>query len=136
MRRAGIEVITAGLEAQPVTASRGVRLIPDTTLDAVLEDSFDLIVLPGGLPGADHLDNDPRIQALLIQQVQSDKMVAAICAAPKALASAGLLENKRATAYPGTLENLNLPNTEISSINLLMDGNVTTSRGPGTAMVR
>jgi 4-methyl-5(b-hydroxyethyl)-thiazole monophosphate biosynthesis len=92
--------------------------------------------LPGGLPGADHLDNDPRIQALLIQQVQSDKMVAAICAAPKALASAGLLENKRATAYPGTLENLNLPNTEISSINLLMDGNVTTSRGPGTAMVR
>jgi 4-methyl-5(b-hydroxyethyl)-thiazole monophosphate biosynthesis len=124
------------LEAQPVTASRGVRLIPDTTLDAVLEDSFDLIVLPGGLPGADHLDNDPRIQALLIQQVQSDKMVAAICAAPKALASAGLLENKRATAYPGTLENLNLPNTEISSINLLMDGNVTTSRGPGTAMVR
>jgi 4-methyl-5(b-hydroxyethyl)-thiazole monophosphate biosynthesis len=124
------------LDAQPVTASRGVRLIPDTTLDAVLEDSFDLIVLPGGLPGADHLDNDPRIQALLIQQVQSDKMVAAICAAPKALASAGLLENKRATAYPGTLENLNLPNTEISSINLLMDGNVTTSRGPGTAMVR
>jgi 4-methyl-5(b-hydroxyethyl)-thiazole monophosphate biosynthesis len=127
LRRAGIEVITAGLDAQPVTASRGVRLIPDTTLDAVLEDSFDLIVLPGGLPGADHLDNDPRIQALLIQQVQSDKMVAAICAAPKALASAGLLENKRATAYPGTLENLNLPNTEISSINLLMDGNVTTS---------
>jgi 4-methyl-5(b-hydroxyethyl)-thiazole monophosphate biosynthesis len=124
------------LDAQPVTASRGVRLIPDTTLDAVLEDSFDLIVLPGGLPGADHLDNDPRIQALLIQQVQSDKMVAAICAAPKALASAGLLENKRATAYPGTLENLYLPNTEISSINLLMDGNVTTSRGPGTAMVR
>ncbi len=134
LRRAGIEVITAGLDAQPVTASRGVRLIPDTKLDDVLEDSFDLIVLPGGLPGADYLDNDPRIRALLIQQIQGNKKVAAICAAPKVLASAGLLENKRATAYPGTLENLNLPHTEISSINLLMDGNVTTSRGPGTAM--
>jgi 4-methyl-5(b-hydroxyethyl)-thiazole monophosphate biosynthesis len=134
LRRAGIEVITAGLDAQPVTASRGVRLIPDTKLDDVLEDSFDLIVLPGGLPGADHLDNDPRIRALLIQQAQDNKKVAAICAAPKVLASAGLLKNKRATAYPGTLENLNLPHTEISSINLLMDGNVTTSRGPGTAM--
>ena len=134
LRRAGIEVITAGLDDRPVTASRGVRITPDTTLETVLEDAFDLVVLPGGLPGADHLDNDPRIKALLVQQVQSDKKVAAICAAPKVLASAGLLENKRTTAYPGTLENLYLPHTEVSSINLLVDGNVTTSRGPGTAM--
>ena len=134
LRRAGIEVITAGLDDRPVTASRGVRITPDTTLETVLEDAFDLVVLPGGLPGADHLDNDPRIKALLVQQVQSDKKVAAICAAPKVLASAGLLENKRATAYPDTLENLYLPHTEVSSINLLVDGNVTTSRGPGTAM--
>ena len=108
LRRANIEVVTVGLDENPVTASRGVRLIPDTTLDAVLEDAFDMIVLPGGLPGADHLNNDPRIQALLKQQVQNNKKVAAICAAPKVLAAAGLLDNKRATAYPGTLEKLNL----------------------------
>jgi len=134
LRRANIEVVTVGLDENPVTASRGVRLIPDTTLDAVLEDAFDMIVLPGGLPGADHLNNDPRIQALLKQQVQNNKKVAAICAAPKVLATAGLLDNKRATAYPGTLEKLNLAFTEITSIDVLMDGNIITSRGPGTAM--
>ena len=134
LRRAGIEVVTAGLDTEPITASRGVKLIPDTVLNNILNDSFDLIVLPGGLPGADHLDNDPRIQALLTRQVQANKKVAAICAAPKVLASAGLLKNKRATAYPGTLEKLNLLHTEISSIDVLMDGSVTTSRGPGTAM--
>jgi len=134
LRRAGIEVITAGLDDQAVLASRGVTLIPDTTLGSVLETSFDMIVLPGGLPGADHLDNDPRLEALLTRQVQNDKKVAAICAAPKVLASAGLLDHKRATAYPGTLEGLDLPHTAITSIDVLTDGNITTSRGPGTAM--
>ncbi len=134
LRRAGIEVITAGLDDQAVLASRGVTLIPDTTLDSVLETPFDMIVLPGGLPGADHLDNDPRIQALITRQIQNDKKVAAICAAPKVLASAGLLDHKRVTAYPGTLEGLDLPHTAIASIDVLTDGNITTSRGPGTAM--
>ena len=71
---------------------------------------------------------------MLTRQIQRDKKVAAICAAPKVLASSGLLDHKRATAYPGTLENLGLKHTEITSINVLMDGNITTSRGPGTAM--
>ena len=52
LRRAGIEVVSAGLDAQPVTASRGVRLIPDTTLDDALKQEFDMLVLPGGMPGA------------------------------------------------------------------------------------
>jgi len=134
LRRAEIEVITAGLDAQPVIASRGVRLIADTELDAVLDESFDLIVLPGGLPGADHLDEDPRIQALLKKQDQGKRKIAAICAAPKVLASAGLLENKTATAYPGTLESLQLPDTKISDSSVWIDGNIITSRGPGTAM--
>ena len=53
LRRAGVEVVSAGLDAQPVRASRGVVLVPDTTLDQVLDEPFDMIVLPGGLPGAD-----------------------------------------------------------------------------------
>ena len=64
----------------------------------------------------------------------SDKYVAAICAAPKVLASAGLLDGKRATAYPGTLEKLNLTNTTITADVTIKDGKVITSRGPGTAM--
>jgi 4-methyl-5(b-hydroxyethyl)-thiazole monophosphate biosynthesis len=134
LRRANITVVTAGLDNKPVTASRGVVLIPDLTLDAALQQSFDMIVLPGGLPGSDNLNNDPRIHKLLQDLHQQGKYIAAICAAPKVLAKAGLLENKTATSYPGVLENLSLPHTKLVSAPVVKDGKVVTSRGPGTAM--
>jgi len=134
LRRAGVEVVCAGLEPGPVTASRGVMLLPDVLLDEVLEQSFDVIVLPGGLPGADHLQQDPRIRQLLLQQAQAGRYTAAICAAPKVLASAGLLAGRRATGYPGVLEKLAPAEVEISAEPVVRDGRVVTSRGPGTAM--
>ncbi len=134
LRRAGIEVVTAGLEEGPVTCSRGVVLVPDTTLDAVLEDDFDMMVLPGGLPGADHLNQDPRIIRLLRQLAERGKYAAAICAAPKVLASAGLLQGRRATSYPGVLDALELPDTIRRDDPVVVDERVITSRGPGTAM--
>jgi 4-methyl-5(b-hydroxyethyl)-thiazole monophosphate biosynthesis len=134
LRRAGLEVVSAGLDAQPVKASRGVVLVPDTTLDEVLAESFDMIVLPGGLPGADHLNQDPRIHTLLQTMHQTGKHIAAICAAPKVLASAGLLQGRRATAYPGTLEKTGQAGIAIDSGAVVRDGTVITSRGPGTAM--
>jgi len=84
LRRADIEVTTAGLDAQPVTASRGVVLIPDTTLDNALKKEYDMVVLPGGLPGADYLDRDERIQNLLKKMASDGKFTAAICAARQA----------------------------------------------------
>jgi len=134
LRRAGIEVVTAGLEEGPVKCSRGVVLVPDTTLDEVSNDDFDMIVLPGGLPGSDHLQADPRVQALLKRMAQAGRYTAAICAAPKALASAGLLDGRQATSYPGVLEALQLPGTRLSEQPVVIDGKVITSRGPGTAM--
>ncbi len=134
LRRAEIEVTTAGLDEQPVRASRGVVLIPDTTLDEALKKEYDMVVLPGGLPGADYLNKDPRIQTLLKKMANDDKFTAAICAAPKVLASAGLLNGKRATAYPGTLEKLTLNSTTITTDAIIKDDKVITSRGPGTAM--
>ena len=134
LRRAGVEVTTAGLDDQPITASRGVRLIADTTLDEALQKDYDMLVLPGGLPGADYLNEDPRIQQTLMKMADSGKFTAAICAAPKVLANAGLLDGKRATAYPGTLEKCGLANTAITAEPIIKDGKVITSRGPGTAM--
>ncbi|HHI92796.1 MAG TPA: DJ-1/PfpI family protein [Gammaproteobacteria bacterium] len=134
LRRADIEVTTAGLDAHPVTASRGVVLIPDTTLDNALKKEYDMVVLPGGLPGADYLDQDKRIQNLLKKMAGDGKFTAAICAAPKVLANAGLLHGKRASAYPGALEKCQLDNVTLEPASVVKDGNVITSRGPGTAM--
>ncbi len=134
LRRANIEVVTAGLESGPVHASRGTVLVPDTTLDEALGGEYDMVVLPGGLPGADHLDNDGRIHKLLRDMAAKDRFTAAICAAPKVLAHAGLLRGRHATAYPGVLESLDPVDITLQGDAVVVDGKVITSRGPGTAM--
>lgn len=132
LRRAGVSVVVAGLEAGLITASRGVLLMPETTLDAVLDQDFDLVVLPGGLGGAQRLEADQRIAALLRRMAKQGRYVAAICAAPRVLASAGLLKDREATAYPGTLDGQ--ADVRLSSAAVVRDGTFITSRGPGTAM--
>jgi 4-methyl-5(b-hydroxyethyl)-thiazole monophosphate biosynthesis len=134
LRRAGINVVTAGLDDRPVKASRGVTLIPDTTLDEALEKSYDMIVLPGGLPGADHLDNDMRIREALKNTFDGGRYVAAICAAPKVLAGLGLLRGRNATSYPGVLDRMTVPGMRYTGEAVVVDGKVITSRGPGTAV--
>lgn len=132
LRRAGIEVTVAGLKPGTVQASRGVQLVPDTTLDVALQHDYDMVVLPGGLPGATHLREDPRIIALLQKMAAAGRYTAAICAAPRVLAEAGVLQGKQATCYPGTLDGLS--GISVSSAPVVRDGKVLTSRGPGTAM--
>ncbi|MBF0212260.1 MAG: DJ-1/PfpI family protein [Magnetococcales bacterium] len=135
LRRAGVEVITAGLGvAGAVRCSRGTLLVPDATLDAVLEEAFDMVVLPGGLPGTTHLDEDPRIHALLRRLDREEKYIAAICAAPLVLANAGLLNGKSATSYPECIPDQYLPTLNYREEAVVRDGRVITSRGPGTAM--
>ncbi len=125
-------MVTAGLEEGPVTASRGVVLVPDTSLDEALQQEWDMVVLPGGLPGADHLNEDPRIADLLTRQAGAGRYTAAICAAPKVLADKGLLEGRRATCYPGVLEEI--AGTGLTGAPVERDGTIITGRGPGTAM--
>ena len=134
LRRAGIEVVTAGLDAQPVRGSRGTVLIADVTLDEVLDRDFDMIVLPGGLPGADHLERDARLRALITRSSSAGRYIAAICAAPKVLASAGLLDNRIATSFPGVLDAADVPGLSYREDAVVQDGKIITSRGPGTAM--
>ncbi|MGB7932821.1 MAG: DJ-1 family glyoxalase III [Gammaproteobacteria bacterium] len=134
LRRAGISVVTAGLDDQPVRASRGMVLIPDVTLTDIIGQEFDMIVLPGGEPGATNLGRDERVTGLLQQMAQAGKYTAAICAAPRVLAQSGLLEGRRATGYPGVLEPDSVPGLDVVDAPVVIDGRVITSRGPGTAM--
>jgi len=134
LRRAGIDVVTAGLDAQPVRAARGTVLVPDATLDTALETEFDMVVLPGGLPGADHLRDDARIIDLVKRMADSDRYTAAICAAPRVLARAGLLDGRRATGFPGAIDTGSIPGIDYVEDAVVTDGKVITSRGPGTAM--
>lgn len=132
LRRAGIEVVSAGLDDGPVTASRGVRLLPDKTLDEALGQDYDMVALPGGLPGSDHLAEDQRVTGLLRSMNESGRFVGAVCAAPKVLARSGLLEGKQATTFPGVLQAENHP--DITGHAVTRDGTVITSRSVGTVM--
>lgn len=134
LRRAGVEVVTAGLSPGLVQGARGMRVQPDASLDEVRDGAFDMIALPGGMPGAEHLKNDARIQALLKRLAGAGKYTAAICAAPIALAQAGLLDGRRVTSYPGFVDKLAPPGATYVTDAVVIDGKVVTSRGPGTAM--
>lgn len=132
LRRGGIEVVTAGLQPGPVTGSRGVRFVPDTSLAEVSDETFDLIALPGGIPGADHLAADARLADMIRRHHGQERYLAAVCAAPKVLARAGVLRNRRATAFPGVLAAEQ--HEDISEEAVVIDGQVVTSRAAGTAM--
>ncbi len=133
LRRAKIDVVTAGLLPGPVKASRGTVILPDATLEEALHDTYDMIALPGGMPGADNLGNDARLTAVLKQNADAGRFVAAVCAAPRVLARAGLLDGRKATAYPGFVDG-HFPEVEYTGAAVQRDGNIITGRGPGTAM--
>ncbi len=132
LRRGGVQTTLAGLTDGALCGSRGIVIVPDTTLDAVLNQDFDLIVLPGGQPGTRHLIADARVAPLLQRFATQGKWLAAICAAPSVLAAAGLLDGKRATCYPTCLDDY--PTVQLQTSALVEDGKLITSRGPGTAM--
>jgi 4-methyl-5(b-hydroxyethyl)-thiazole monophosphate biosynthesis len=134
LRRAQINVTVAGLDDKPVRMSRGVTLVPDTSLSDALTEEYDMVVLPGGLPGADNLGGDERLTSLVERMAKQGKYTCAICAAPRVLALAGVLDGKKATAYPGFIDNGEFPKVTYTGSAVQEDGKVITSRGPGTAM--
>jgi 4-methyl-5(b-hydroxyethyl)-thiazole monophosphate biosynthesis len=134
IRRAGVEVVCAGLTGKPVTASRKVKLIPDKSLEEVKDEAFDMVVLPGGGDGVENLKRDPRVKAILQGMSERQKWITAICAAPTLLAAYGLLEGKRATSHPSRRGQTALESVDYREQRVVQDGHIITSRGPGTAM--
>lgn len=134
MVRAGFEVITAGLDEKPVIAARGMQLVPSVQLSEVIGKDFDIIILPGGLPGANHLRDDANVQRILKKHADENKYIGAICAAPKALVEAGVVNGKTITCFPGALDGVKLNDTQLKTTPIEIDGKIVTSRGPGTAM--
>lgn len=132
LRRAGIDTVVAGLHAGPVASARNVKVIPDALIDAVKAEDFDMLVLPGGQPGSDNLNADPRVKELIGSFSRKGKLTGAICAAPYVLANAGVLQGKRATAYPSYKDRLGGATYEERPV--VVDGNILTSRGAGTAL--
>ncbi len=132
LRRAEVEVVTVSLGPNPVRGSHAVAVQADKDLNQALKESWDMVILPGGMPGSTTLRDDARVQDLLKRQNKEGKKIGAICAAPIALGKAGLLAGKKATSYPGFESEL--PGAKYQEATVVRDGNIITSRGPGTAM--
>jgi 4-methyl-5(b-hydroxyethyl)-thiazole monophosphate biosynthesis len=130
-RRANIEVTIAGVEDLEITGAHGIKIISDTNIENISSDNFDMIVLPGGLPNAFTLAENEKVQYLLKEFKEKKKKIGAICAAPYALQTAGVL-NKNFTCYPSFEKKIRLDGYHEDAV--VIDSNVITSRGPATAM--
>ncbi|HOV32945.1 MAG TPA: DJ-1/PfpI family protein [Candidatus Hydrogenedens sp.] len=135
LNRAGLEVVTACLDNEKVIqASHGAILMAQKKLSEVINEEWDMIILPGGLPGADYLGKNKQVIKLIKKIDSSGKYIAAICAAPRVLAKNGLLNGKRATAYPGILKKKDFPEIDICDEKVVVSDNIITGRGPGVAV--
>ncbi len=133
LRRAGIDTAMVSItDKMQVTGSHGIRIGADLLFEEVDYEAGDAFVLPGGMPGTKHLADHPGLAELLQRAASEDRIVAAICAAPSVLGCLGILEGRRAVCYPGFESRL--LGAEVTSKPVEVSGNVTTSRGMGTAI--
>ncbi len=133
LRRAGADVTVASVDGLQITASRGVKLVADCLIGDCRDRKYDLVVLPGGMPGAEHLRDNAVLKEILVQQSSAGQLFGAICAAPAVvLEPHGLLRNRKATCHPGHVQHLLDPSAADAPV--VVDGNCVTSQGPGTAL--
>lgn len=132
LRRAGIETIMAGTVGNPIEGRNKIKVLADASLDSVKEDDFDMIVLPGGAVGTENLKKDDRIKEIVKRLYKKGKLVTAICAAPTVLSAIGITAGKTVTSHPTVRAKLD--KEKISDERVVIDGNIITSQGPGTAI--
>lgn len=133
MRRAGIEVTTVSIkEETAIEGSHHILLSADTTFGKCDFSDADMLVLPGGGLGTENLEKFEPLGKLVTSYCEKGGKIAAICAAPRVFAGLGLLNGKKATCYPSVMEQLT--GAVKSEDAVVVDGNITTSRGLGTAI--
>jgi len=132
LRRAGVTVDVAGTEAGPITGSHGITVTPDRPLAGVDAGAYDLIALPGGMPGTLNLRESPDVQRIVRELATRGRFTTAICAAPTVLKAAGVAEGRAVTSHPSVARQL--AGTSYREDAVVRDGPVITSRGAGTAI--
>lgn len=130
LKRAGVEVDMVGTTAMEITGSHDITLQMDCQLEDIFVDDYDMVFLPGGLPGSHNLRDDDRVIEFIQDMNALGKFVTAICAAPVALERAGILEGKRVTSYPSKEPEITSCD-EYTGARVEVDGNIITGRGPG-----
>lgn len=132
LRRAGVSVTTVGVSGKIANGSHQIPVTCDITENEFdLNSDFDMIILPGGMPGSTNLDNSLVVDKMVKRAVNEDKFICAICAAPFILGKRGILKGKRAICYPG-FEN-QLIGAEIVNQGVVRDGKIITGRAMGSA---
>lgn len=132
LRRAGVDIKTVGVGNKTITGSHKISVVCDV-IDSEIspDDDFDMVILPGGLPGSTNLDESEIVDAFLKKANECDRFICAICAAPFILGKRGLLKGKRATCFPG-FEN-QLEGATIVDAGCVRDGKIITGRAMGSA---
>lgn len=134
LRRAGVEVTVASVGASQITGAHGIVITADCSIDSCVDSTWDLIALPGGIPGAEHLAESQALETLLRVQAGRGALYGAICAAPAlVLGSKGLLQGRTVTGHPMFQQNMDAKELNSES-RVVVDGNCITSQGPGTAL--
>ncbi len=133
LRRGGIEVVTCSVNGDLcVYGAHNIMVDADDVVENMDYEDIEAIILPGGMPGADNLENSAEVCELLKYAFENQKLLCAICAAPKVLGKFGYLNGKKATCFPGFEEYLS--GAEVTGERVVTDGNIITSKGMGTAM--
>jgi 4-methyl-5(b-hydroxyethyl)-thiazole monophosphate biosynthesis len=133
LRRSGVDVTVVDLEFNLVSGSHRLKFASDKTINNVTVTDFDAVVCPGG-PGYENLRKNQKVIAIIQEAFKSNKLVAAICAAPAVLSTAGVLKGKACTIYPGMESELEKGGGKPTNEIVVVDGNVVTSKGPATAL--
>ncbi len=133
LRRAGVEVTVAGISGTSATGAHDVIVQTDIALSELTGD-FNLLIFPGGMPGSKNLGESAKAKEMALKQAGEGKLISAICAAPVfTLGAWGILNGKKATCYPG-MDKMFPAEVQFTEDRVVVDGNVITSRGPGTAL--